>query len=306
MIGTGRSPERGRPSRRAVTRVAARVGALALVACGGPDGATHEETSVSATEDATVAGATAGTVVAEADGIRLVRGERSEPRLADARVRIVEPAPDAVLPGSEVMVRLEVQGFEPGAMTPGSEERGIAVSPQGQHVHLILDEGPYEAIYDVSGPIRLADVPPGPHALFAFPSRAWHESVKAGGALAVTHFRVAGSGEGAAVAAGGDGGLGVGGPLLVYSRPKGTYAGADADSVMVDFYLANAELSPDGYTARLTVGDALSVRLTAWVPYYLVGLPAGEHVIGLELLDPSGAPLGGPLTSAGRTITIER
>lgn len=276
--------------------------ALALTACGGGgEMAVHEETEVSATEDATVANATAGTVVARADGIRLVRGARSEPRLSRARARILEPAAGAVVEGPDVAVRLAAEDFEPGAMTPGSEDRGIAVSGQGQHVHLIVDEQPYHAIYELSEPVVLEGLEPGRHVLSAFPSRAWHEAVKADGALAMVPFLVGAADEGDAEPA-----TGVDGPVLLYSRPKGTYAGADADSVMVDFYLAGVELSPEGYTARLTVGDALSVRLTAWVPYYLVGLPAGEHVIALELLGPDGAPVEGPLTHAERTITIER
>lgn len=276
--------------------------ALTLAGCGGGGGtATHEETEVSATEDATVAVATAGTVIAEADGIRLVRGARSEPRLADAKARILEPAAGATVEGPAVRVRLAAEDFEPGAMTPGAESRGIAVSGQGQHLHLILDEQPYHAIYDLSEPVVLEDVAPGTHVLSAFPSRAWHEAVKADGALAQVRFHV-GSPTTDASEAGPD----VDGPVLLYSRPKGTYAGADADSVMVDFYLANAALSPEGYTVRLSVGDELSARLTAWVPHYLVGLPAGEHVIRLELLGPDGAPAEGALARAERTITIER
>lgn len=281
--------------------------ALTLAACGGGDGggtATHEETPVSATEDATVAGATAGTVVAEADGVRLVRGARSEPRMAGARARILEPAAGATVEGPDVTVRLAAEAFEPGAMTPGAESRGIAVSGQGQHVHLIIDEQPYHAIYDLSEPVVLEGIEPGPHVLSAFPSRAWHEAVKADGALAMIPIFVAAADAGEAVDAGSA--PEVDGPTLLYSRPKGTYAGADADSVMVDFYLSNVDLSPEGYTARLTVDDGISVRLTAWVPYYLVGLPAGEHAIRLELIGPGGEPLEGPLTRAERTITIER
>ncbi|MFO7589067.1 MAG: hypothetical protein R6X22_13550 [Gemmatimonadota bacterium] len=312
MIGTRRredAPSGAVRRRGAAARGAAVAGAMAMAigACGGePGGRTHAETDVSATEDATVAGATAGTVVAEAEGIRVVRGARSEPRLAGARARILAPAPDAAVEGPEVEVRLGVAAFEPGAMTPGAEERGIAVSPDGQHVHLILDDGAYHAVYDVSGPVRLEDVPPGPHVLFAFPSRAWHESVKEEGALAVVPFRVGEPGEGAAAAPGAVAGPALEGPILVYSRPKGAYAGADADSVMVDFYLANVVLAPDGHTVRLTVDGAVSARLTAWVPYYLVGLPTGEHAIALELLDPVGEPVEGLFARDGTTITVER
>ena len=36
-----------------------------------------------------------------------------------------------------------------------------------------------------------------------------------------------------------------GAPLLTYSRPKGEYTGAGAESIMVDFYLTNATLGPN-------------------------------------------------------------
>ena len=35
-------------------------------------------------------------------------------------------------------------------------------------------------------------------------------------------------------------------PLLTYSRPKGEYKGADADPIMIDFWLSNAKLKGDG------------------------------------------------------------
>jgi hypothetical protein len=42
------------------------------------------------------------------------------------------------------------------------------------------------------------------------------------------------------------------------------------------------------------------------VPYYLVGLPTGEHAIALELLDPVGEPVEGLFARGGMTITVER
>ncbi|MDT8436671.1 MAG: hypothetical protein RRA92_07930, partial [Gemmatimonadota bacterium] len=169
---------------------------------------------------------------------------------------------------------------------------------------LILDHEPYRAIYDVSEPVLYEDLSPGAHVLFAFPSRAWHESVKSEGALAVRRFTVGGGGGAAAAGAAAD--FDPGAPFLVYSRPKGTYVGADADSVMVDFYLGNTRLGPDAHTVRLTVDDVLEAPLTAWVPHFLVGLPAGEHRIRLELLNAAGAPVGGSFARAEAAITVER
>ena len=46
-------------------------------------------------------------------------------------------------------------------------------------------------------------------------------------------------------------------PLLTYSRPKGEYKDADADAIMIDFWLSNAKLEGDGGEYRGVI------RLTA-------------------------------------------
>ena len=42
-------------------------------------------------------------------------------------------------------------------------------------------------------------------------------------------------------------------PTIIYSRPKGKYEGKDAEKIMLDFYLVNAELGEDGYKAKYTI-----------------------------------------------------
>lgn len=241
----------------------------------------------------------------EAGGLELVPGERSEATFPDAAVSIEAPPEGAVVDTASPGVRLSVEGFELGVSTPGADRRGLALSGKGQHVHLILDNEPYQAVYDAAGPVRLAAGPlePGVHVLRAFASRQWHESVKSPGAFDVTHFFVGDTtGEGVDTRVP----YGPGEPLLTYSRPKGSYEGADADSVMVDFYLRDAEPGPDGHRVRLTVDDTTSWVIEEWAPHYLVGLGDGEHEIRLELLAPDGQPVPGTLSTAERTISVTR
>lgn len=240
---------------------------------------------------------TDGTETPQNGVVELVEGTRSEAAFPGASVEIVAPDSGAVLSEGSVDVRLAVEGFELGASTPGAEERGIALSDQGQHVHLILDERPYEAIYDVSEPFTFQGVEPGFHVLQAFASRQWHESVKQEGAFDLTWFFVGDTTDGMP--------FDPAGPLLTYSRPKGTYEGPAADSVMVDFYLTNSELGEE-YVVRLTVDDSLSFEIDEWVPHYLVGLSEGQHTIGLQLLDAGLQPVGGELSATERTITVAR
>src|SRR5262249_19215826 len=109
-----------------------------------------------------------------------------------------------------------------------------------QHIHLILDNRPYMAIYDVKKKVSLGDLvgndtlSEGQHVIVAFPSRATHESVKTKDALAMLDFFVGKKG---------DTPVDLKKPLLIYSRPKGDYKGDAANHVLVDFQLANVTLA---------------------------------------------------------------
>jgi hypothetical protein len=227
--------------------------------------------------------------------VRVIRGQHSQPLYPDAQLSIVKPGSGETVSGA-ITVEFALSGFEVGVPTPGADRRGIARSADGQHIHLIVDNEPYSAHYTTTA--DLSALGPGRYVLRAFPSRQWHESVKMPTAFASLAFRVGTA----------DGGVDFDAelPLLTYSRPKGTYAGADADSVMVDFYVSNATLRPGGHAVRLTVDGLVNEMLTDWVPYFLVGLLAGRHTVTLELLGPDGQPVPGPFNRASHTITVER
>jgi hypothetical protein len=101
-------------------------------------------------------------------------------------------------------------------------------------------------------------------------------------------------------------------PMLVYSRPKGTYNASKADHVLVDWYLANAELGDAKFSLKANVsgpgieGDGRSLKITEWKPYVLENLRNGDYKISLELDDKEGKPVPGAWNSTTRTITINR
>ncbi len=179
----------------------------------------------------------------------------------------------------------------------------------GPHVHLILDNKPYKPVYDPKTPVKLGDLVPsgdsiaeGEHLIVAFPSRMNHESVKGQGALAMVHFWVGKKGKSEWKAKE---------PMLVYSRPKGTYNGSKADHVLVDWYLANAELGDGKMSIKASVsgkdidGDR-TLKITEWKPYALENLRSAEYKISLELQDKDGKAVPGAWNSTTRTIVINR
>src|SRR6266478_2173629 len=246
------------------------------------------------------------------------RGEQDE---AKPVLKIVSPAKDTVINGSTVEVKLDLSGDLKGYMPHKDPTTG-----KGNHIHVILDNQPYEAYYELGQPFELRNVVAGKHTLRVFPSRPWHESYKNDGAFQMVIFNVKGGGdpskptttnsgqtvannkatpaatpaaspqpsrEGKNMQASTGGDVDPAKPLLTYSRPKGEYKGAEADPIMIDFWLANAKLKGDGgeYRVRYIIDDDDPRYIDKWEPIWLSGWLSGKHTVRLELLDKDGKPV---------------
>ncbi len=255
------------------------------------------------------------------------RGQQDE---AQPTLQALEPKAGATIASSTVKVRLSVSGDLKGYM-PGMDH----ATKMGNHIHVILDNQPYEAYYNLDQEFELRNVSDGEHTLRVFPSRPWHESYKNEGAFRMVTFTVKNGGadttkpttsgtgntmanaasnantastpEGKAMPASTAGKVDPTRPLLTYSRPKGEYKGADADAIMIDFWLANAKLIGDGgeYRIRYTVDGGDPGYLDKWMPFWLTGWTAGKHSVKLELIDKEGNLIdNGGYNSTTREITV--
>ena len=92
-------------------------------------------------------------------------------------------------------------------------------------------------------------------------------------------------------------------PHLFYSRPKGTYKGADTEKVMLDFYLLNTTLSAEGNKVKATI-NGQEFTIDTWQPHFVEGLPMGENSFKLELVDKDGNYIEGPFNRVERTVTL--
>lgn len=187
-----------------------------------------------------------------------------------------------------------VEGYELGAQTEDAATKGIANSSDGQHIHLIVDNGPYSAHYAEHVQTELE---PGHHVVLAFLSRSYHESVKSPGAMVLTEVSHRVEGES-------DTGFDPQAPHLFYSRPKGAYSGGDIERLMLDFYLVNTDLAPDGNRVKATI-NGQEFWIDQWQPYVIEGLTPGEVTVELELIDADGEPVPGPFNQVSRTVTLE-
>ena len=163
----------------------------------------------------------------------------------------------------------------------------LANSKKGQHIHFIVNNGPYSAHYSESFTKKLDEKN---NIILAFLSRSYHESVKNSNAFVLTQT--------------GNEKIDLTDEFLFYSRPKGTYKGVDTEKLLLDFYLVNTNLSSTGNKVKATIQDTEFI-IEEWAPYYIEGLPKGEIKIKLELIDASGNLIDSPFNPSNRTVILE-
>ncbi|MBW4630727.1 MAG: hypothetical protein KME30_02135 [Iphinoe sp. HA4291-MV1] len=219
---------------------------------------------------------------------------RSALEVYQPQVAIVTPKQDEILQDDTVTVRFQVKDLS------------IYKDPKlelGPHLHVILDNEPYIAVYNLNDPLVLPDLLPGTHTLRVFASRPWHESFKNEGAYAQTTFHI--------ITKTDDNNPDPTKPLLTYSRPKGSYG---AEPILLDFFLTNAPLhlvakeDPNDDIAdwriRCTINGE-SFVLDRWQALYLKGFKPGKNWVKLEFLDEQGNPVKNVFNSTVRLITYE-
>ncbi len=214
------------------------------------------------------------------------------PGYDDAMIALNSPEEGAMIDQNTVSFDFNVTNYELATQTADADIKMCANSAKGQHIHLILNNQPYSAHYEASFDKDLDD---GHYVALAFLSRSYHESVKNPDAYVLRQFTVGeASGEPADLTQ----------PHMFYSRPKGTYSGDDTKKVILDFYLANLDLSPEGYKVRATINGE-EFMITEWSPQFIEGLPMGQSTIKLELLDAEGNLVNSPFNPVERSITLE-
>ena len=180
-----------------------------------------------------------------------------------------------------------IENYDLGIQTSKNFDYQLANSAKGQHIHFIINNGPYSAHYMDS---FTKDFKKESNVILAFLSRSYHESVKNKDAFILTQV--------------GENQVDLESEFLFYSRPKGTYKGTDTEKLLLDFYLVNTEISSDGNKVRATI-QSTEFIIDEWAPYYIKGLPKGEINIKLELIDSSGNLIETPFNPSTRKVILE-
>jgi hypothetical protein len=212
----------------------------------------------------------------------------------DAKLSLNKPGASDVDPGT-FQFDFAVDNYELKKGTPDADKHGLAESSKGQHIHFIVNNGPYQAKYKSSFEATMDE--PGYYTVFSFLSRSYHESVKNPNAFVIKQFKVGDPEEGMQAD--------LSKPHLFYSRPKGTYAQGDYDKLLLDFYPVNVDtMGENGYKVKATVNDTTAFTFTEHKPYVIEGLEAGEVSVKLQLMDENGELVDSKYNEVTRNVTL--
>jgi hypothetical protein len=197
---------------------------------------------------------------------------------------------------AKMTVNFNVANYELTKQTMAMTAGECANSEKGQHIHFILDNKPYQALYKPENTITLPIN--SEHYLLSFLSRSYHLSVKSPDASVLVHFKIDEKGNYVKLEDPKT-------PMLFYSRPKGEYAGKDTENLLLDFYVTNANIAPDAYKIKVNVGDE-TFLVDKWQPYFIKGAPMGDLKLNIQLIDEKGNAVIGDNTSIARTVKLKQ
>jgi len=221
------------------------------------------------------------------------------PEFPDAQLSLASAK--AVASGKDsakVSFAFTVANYELKGQTADAAAKNCNNSDKGQHIHFILDNAPYTALYEPKHELTLANNTE--HYLMCFLSRSYHESLKNKGAALVYHFKIDEKGKLQELEAPKT-------PMLFYSRPKGDYLGKDTSNLLLDYYVWNA--APGTFAVKAVIansnnGQQKEELLKDWKALFIQNLGTGKSSITLSLTDQDGKALEGPMTTVTRNIQM--
>jgi hypothetical protein len=232
------------------------------------------------------------------------------PESSTVVLKIAIPSPGQVV-GVPTWIQFRIDGYALGAASQFDRASEIAETEMGQTVHVVIDNYPYFPInepaldpfdeggyyYDMSYkfeiPYRLST---GMHTIRMFPARSFGESLKGENTFAALKFYVGSEID--------KSDMDLSKPYITYNEPSDQIPLSESQPVLLDFYVTNANLSPDGYKVRLTIDGLVNRMITSWQPYYIYGLKRGRHTIRLELLDSGNKIVPGVFNDVKQSITV--
>lgn len=261
-------------------------GSIAILALSACNNTNTDSTSTNDTAMHTTAAAAAPIAIQPVTG----SPEFPDAKLGIKNVKAEMQGADSV----KITIDYDVKNYELKNQTGDAANKECNNSKDGQHIHFILDNQPYIALYEPTKTFTVAVK--SEHYLMSFLSRSYHESVKTPDAGVLYHFSVDEKGKLTKMEIPKT-------PMIFYSRPKGQYIGADTKNLLLDFYVYNTTLAADGNKVKASV-NGTDFTIDKWQPYFIQNAPMGDVTVNVQLVDKDGKNIEGVNTSVSRSVKL--
>ncbi|MFY7842882.1 MAG: hypothetical protein ACOVOR_02585 [Rhabdochlamydiaceae bacterium] len=235
----------------------------------------------------------------------------SSDQLERAEVRIVFPQEEAVKHDESLNVQVRSRNFSLGIPTDIDRKKEILNHEEGQMIRVSIDNEPFFELGRSSLVTALRDIEDnrddqleknissplseGAHLIRAYAVCSFGESLKNKEAFNSSIFYYKDKSNKVNIS--------LNDPYLTYNEPTGRFkVGAP---ILLDFLISNVVLSEDGYKIHLKIDDQHERWLSQYTPYYIYGLPKGDHKISISLVDHLKQPVNKKLCHVTRMITID-
>lgn len=252
-----------------------------LIACNNP------ENNDSTTNDTTIATETPLAPIT-------ITPVENSPEFPDAELGIKNLSGE--LQGNDsvkITIEYSVKNYELKSQTSDAATKNCNNSKDGQHIHFILNNQPYVALYEPKHTFTVALN--SEHYLMSFLSRSYHESLKSPKAGVLHRFSIDDKGKIQKLDIPNT-------PMVFYSRPKGDYLGEDTKNLLLDFYVYNTTLGKD--TKVKVDVNGTQFDIDKWLPYFIHNAPMGDITVKLQLTNLNGERIDGVHTSVERTSKL--
>ncbi len=222
----------------------------------------------------------------------------SIPTFGNDSLIIKEPLDNAIILKAHPKFVYEVHGenFKMYERTKDSLYKTLENSKDGQHIHLIINNKPFEPVFKKDYRVR-DSLAPGNYVALSVLSTSYNAMVKSPNAYKISQFQIGnGSYEKVDLKEG---------EHLFLNSPRTTHSLSNSKNILLDFYLINSTLSETGNYIKLVI-DKKEFKITAWKAYLIKGLKEGQHKISLELFNKDNYPIQGPFNKIERIVTVTK
>lgn len=219
------------------------------------------------------------------------------PSFKEARLKMAAVTSTVVGDSVKLTFNFEVKNYQLKNQTEDAAGKMCSNSDKGQHIHFIIDNKPYVALYEPKYEVTVAKNTE--HFVLCFLSRSYHESIKHKGASVLYHFTTDENGNLKKLNEPKT-------PMVFFSRPKGDYYGKDVNTLLFDFYLWNTILGKR-YQIQATInsgGKNTTMTIDKWQAYSLENLALGKNTLKLTLINNKGEKVAGPQTEVSRDFNL--